>query len=320
LEKASMSTGNNGRIATHRLVADSVDTYSAALPGFTLDVVRTGAGFGPNFARATVTDDVMLASCVTGFPILGRTTVANDRVVVGLLTSTPPGSRWCEIDLEPGVMLLYGPGTEHTAVDPAGLGYIALSVTVDHLAAVGEAAELVLPNPRPGHVEIMRPTHRTVHLAGVLGSVSDPRTDTNDERLLDRGDAVHALATALSDISSARDGGDRPGGTNSRRITSACIEHADMVGGIPSIAHLCGVAHVSERRLRKAFVDTFGVPPSQYFRLRGLKRVRKQLTSQRTGLTVGATALDAGFGNLGRFAHEYARVFGELPSETLRRA
>ena len=93
-----------------------------------------------------------------------------------------------------------------------------------------------------------------------------------------------------------------------------------MVGGMPSIAQLCRVAHVSERRLRKAFVDTFGVPPSRFFRLRGLNKVRRQLTTERSGLTVGATALDAGFGNLGRFASEYSRVFGELPSETLRRA
>lgn len=142
-----MSAGDSGRIATHRLVADSVDSYSAALPSFNLDIVRTGAGFGPNFARATVIDDVMLASCTTGFPILGRTTVADDRVVVGLLTSTPQGSRWCEIDLEPGVMLLYGPGTEHSAVDPAGLGYIALSVSLDRLAASADDAELVAPTP-----------------------------------------------------------------------------------------------------------------------------------------------------------------------------
>ena len=320
LWKASMSSGNNGRIATHRLVADSVDTYSAALPGFTLDLVRTGVGFGPNFARATVNDGVMLASCVTGFPILGRTTVADDRVVVGLLTSTPPGSRWCEIDLEPGMMLLYGPGTEHSAVDPAGLGYIALSVTVDRLAAAAEAAELVLPDPRRGQVEVVRPTNRTVHLARVLGSVGDPRTDESPGRLLDRGDAVHALVKALSEIPLGRDSGDRPGSTNSRRIANACIEHVDMVGGMPSIAQLCRVAHVSERRLRKAFVDTFGVPPSRFFRLRGLNKVRRQLTTERSGLTVGATALDAGFGNLGRFASEYSRVFGELPSETLRRA
>ena len=118
---APVSRRNGGGIATHRLVANTTDEYSAALPGFTLDVVRTGAGIGPDIARATFSDDVTLASCVTGFPTLGRTTVADDRVVVGLLTSTPPRSRWCEIDLDPGMMLLYGPGTEHTASDPAGL-------------------------------------------------------------------------------------------------------------------------------------------------------------------------------------------------------
>lgn len=42
-----------GEIATHRLVANAADEYSAVLPGFTLDIVRSGAGFGPDIARAT---------------------------------------------------------------------------------------------------------------------------------------------------------------------------------------------------------------------------------------------------------------------------
>lgn len=317
-----MLKDDNDLTTTRRVVANSVEKYSAALPGFDLDVVRTGAGFGPNVAHATVTDDVMLASGVTGFPVLGRTTVADDRVVVGLLTSTPPGSRWFEIALEPGLMLLYGPGAEHTAVSPAGLAYIALSVSIDRLAATADSTELVVTMPRRGYVGIMPPTTKTVHLARLLGTVPDPLSDPSAPPLLPRGDGdtVLALANALSDGSVERAAGNRLGSINSRRITNTCIEYADMLGGIPSIAQLCGVAHVSERRLRKAFVDTFGMPPTRYLRLRGLDRVNRQLRSERSGLTVGEAALDAGFGNLGRFASDYRTAFGELPSQTRRGA
>lgn len=313
-----MHTENGSQIVTHELVADSVDAYSVALPGFHLDLVRTGVGFGPTYARASTTEDVMLASCVTQFPILGRTTVADDRVAVGLLTSTPPGSRWCEIDLEPGTMMLYGPGAEHSAVDPAGLGYIALSVSLDRLAAAADHAELVVPAPRPGTVDVMPPSNQTVHLASVLGSVGDPRVESNDGRFLIRGDAVHALAKALSSESSIRRASDRPGVVNSGRITSQCVEYAEVVGRPPSIAEMCRVTHVSERRLRKAFVDTFGMPPSRYFRLRGLTKVRSRLRAGRSDVSIGDAALDAGFRNLGRFSRDYRDVFGELPSKTLR--
>ena len=296
---APVSRRNGGGIATHRLVANTTDEYSAALPGFTLDVVRTGAGIGPDIARATFSDDVTLASCVTGFPTLGRTTVADDRVVVGLLTSTPPRSRWCEIDLDPGMMLLYGPGTEHTASDPAGLGYIALSVSLDRLAAAADAAELSVRTPQRGRVDIMPPTNRTVHLAGLLGSARHPQRETNDGPFLARGDAVHALAKAVSDHRIALPGRDRQGSVDSRQIITACIELAEAVGEPPSIAQMCGVAHVSERRLREAFVDTFGVPPSRYFRLRALGKARRRLLARCSDLTVGNAALDAASGTSG---------------------
>jgi len=317
-----MSTGNDGRTTTHRLVADSADEYSVALPGIDLDVVRTGVGFGPNVAHATVADDVMLASGVTGFPVLGRTTVADDRVIVALLTSTPPGSRWCEIDMEPGTMLLYGPGAEHTAVSPAGLAYIALSVSLDRLAATADGAQLVVTMPHRGYVDIIQPTNQSVRLARLLGTAPDPFTEAVAAPLLAQGgeDTVLALANALSDHSLGRAAGHRAGAINSRRITADCIEYAEASHQLPSIAQLCGAVHVSERRLRNAFVDTFGMPPSTYFRHRALNKVRRQLSTEPGSAAVGVIALDAGFGNLGRFSSEYRRLFGELPSQTLRKA
>ena len=106
----------------------------------------------------------------------------------------------------------------------------------------------------------------------------------------------------------------------SRRVTSGCIEHSNETGGLPSISELCAVAHVSERKLREAFVSTFGVPPGQYFRLRALDRSRTQLAAGAHDTTIGEIALAAGFKHQGRFARYYFEAFGELPSETIRRA
>jgi AraC-like DNA-binding protein len=57
-----------------------------------------------------------------------------------------------------------------------------------------------------------------------------------------------------------------------------------------------------------------------YLRSRRLELVRAELGGTgRRGGTVAEVATLAGFAHLGRFARDYQRRFGELPSETLRR-
>ena len=51
-----------------------------------------------------------------------------------------------------------------------------------------------------------------------------------------------------------------------------------------------------------------------------LARARADLEAPGRNTSVTNVAYDCGFSHLGRFAQEYARRFGESPSETLRRA
>ncbi len=88
-----------------------------------------------------------------------------------------------------------------------------------------------------------------------------------------------------------------------------------------NIAALCRMLAVSERNLRKAFHKVHGMPPHQFLRILTLSRARQALISPRgpfENVTEIATRL--GFFQLGRFSVEYRRMFGERPSETLRRA
>jgi AraC-like DNA-binding protein len=108
---------------------------------------------------------------------------------------------------------------------------------------------------------------------------------------------------------------------DSRSIVGRCVEYVDAVGSTASIPELCGRAHVSERRLRQAFVDVVGVPPITYFRCRALNRARLRLIAADVREThVTEVALDAGFSHVGRFARQYQDVFGEYPSATLASA
>jgi AraC-like DNA-binding protein len=90
-------------------------------------------------------------------------------------------------------------------------------------------------------------------------------------------------------------------------------------GSHVGIADLAAAAGASERTLRTAFKEHYGVGPARYLQLRTLHRVRRALrAADPEETTVADVLLQHGEWQRGRFAAGYRRLFGELPSETLR--
>jgi AraC-like DNA-binding protein len=77
---------------------------------------------------------------------------------------------------------------------------------------------------------------------------------------------------------------------------------------------------VSLRSLHRSFSLHRDYTAQQYLHKVRLEAVRNALTSADHGLNVSSAASAHGFTHLGRFPADYARYFGELPSETLSRA
>ncbi|MBW1757303.1 MAG: AraC family transcriptional regulator [Deltaproteobacteria bacterium] len=90
-------------------------------------------------------------------------------------------------------------------------------------------------------------------------------------------------------------------------------------GGHVGIADLAAATGVSERTLRTAFKEHYGVGPVRYLQLRILHRVRRALReADPEEANVTGVLFQHGEWQIGRFAARYRRLFGELPSETLR--
>jgi AraC family ethanolamine operon transcriptional activator len=85
------------------------------------------------------------------------------------------------------------------------------------------------------------------------------------------------------------------------------------------IAELCAAVGAPERSIHHACREYFGLPPVALLRVRRLHRARRQLLERGRATTVTATATDWGFDHLGEFAMAYRLLFGETPSQTLRR-
>lgn len=297
------------------MVADDVDAYSGALPGLQLEVIRTGVGVGPNLTRSWSGNGLAVASGRVQFPVLGRTSIADNRVVVVVVISAPPGTRWCEVDLEPGAVLVYGPGADHTAISPVGVEYSLVLVDLDVLGAVAEDLRWPFPRIDRGRVHALPPMPGPQSLAPLRDSFGDRGADIVVTRAMQDA-SMHAVLAAASTPPPARARDSRR--IDSRRIVNACVDELEMERGIPSIAMMCRAASVSERRLREAFISTFDVPPKRYWQSRLLSEARERLISGEAGSdSVQAVALDLGFNHMGRFSRQYQQQFGEQPSQTL---
>jgi AraC family ethanolamine operon transcriptional activator len=99
----------------------------------------------------------------------------------------------------------------------------------------------------------------------------------------------------------------------------ALIDASD--GGTLGVSDLCASSGASERTLRVLFKDAFGVTPTRYIRSRKLRLVHAALASAMPGgAQVSTIGRYFGFRDLGRMAADYHALFGEYPSQTLRRA
>lgn len=95
---------------------------------------------------------------------------------------------------------------------------------------------------------------------------------------------------------------------------------ADHIRDDLSIDDLATLSRVSQRTLYNIFARHKSVTPMHYIKQQKLMHVHKMLQDGEGGCrNVTEVALDFGFMHLGRFSSEYRKMFGELPSETLKK-
>jgi AraC-like DNA-binding protein len=107
-----------------------------------------------------------------------------------------------------------------------------------------------------------------------------------------------------------------------RTIIARFEEFLEVRRGQPVyLLDICKAVGVSERTLRAACQEQFGLSPTRYLWLRRMYLARRRLTNaEARPASVTEVAMANGFWELGRFAAEYRSLFGETPSMTLRRA
>lgn len=99
------------------------------------------------------------------------------------------------------------------------------------------------------------------------------------------------------------------------RARAYVLEHLDAP---VTVADLCQVLHISRRTLQTCFSEVLDTNPIHYLRAVRLAGARRSLRAAGKGESVQDIAARWGFWHLSHFAADYRRMFGELPSETMR--
>jgi transcriptional regulator GlxA family with amidase domain len=132
---------------------------------------------------------------------------------------------------------------------------------------------------------------------------------------------IRVAADVIAGTSGQRShrGGGRPTIDRDVMVQRTMMYLEQNVARVVGVGDLAGAANVSERTLRNAFAEYFGVSPSRYLQLRQLHQARHALVAaDPEETTVSSVLIEHGVWSFGRFAAKYRKLFAELPSQTLR--
>ena len=266
--------------------------------------------------------DVVVEVGDYSFPIATRGESLADRITMLAPLRRSVSGHFNGEALAPGVLHAYGEVAEVAgATGPAE--FALMCFTPQALSQKAETLGVEVDLPSRGRFRAVR-------------AVEWPRLretfDTVRRRALDpsEGTSSEFEATAISDLlvglAVRALGAENRGGTlvphtrlNSVHIAHVCEDHAARKRhhGI-TLADLCDASGASERRVRHAFHECYGMSPTAYLRIAALHEARRALlTGPPTRDAVSRAASDFGFWHLSRFAGQYRALFGESPSETL---
>lgn len=245
--------------------------------------------------------------------------VPTGRVLVSFPIDRGPSPVWGGIEIRTGEMVTFGPGQRLHALTVGACHWGTIQVPAQQLADYGRAVNgrrLLVPPAVRWRPPAARRQLRDLHRAAIR--MAEARSGAFTDLL-----GAHGLEQQLLDalIECLSEGGEEESAT-SRRHRDILARFEDLLAAEPllSLAEICAALGVSERLLRDCCKKYLGMGPSRYRHLSAMQRLYRALRSRTPdAASVAQVARRHGFRDLGRLAAAYRAVYGELPSETLRR-
>ena len=213
-------------------------------------------------------------------------------------------------------VVVLAPGSDMLAISEAGAD--ALSIHVPR-SAFRRFAGVMESDGDPDWMSSTRrltlPAVAASRLRGTIEAAIGATADSVDDLTIERRSAlsIEALASAAR---KSFIGEDRSACSERHRTLRALLEYIDQnLGNEFMITDLCRLSGKSLSTVERLFRNEVQMTPLAYIRSRRLDAVRRILTRSQPDRSIARVAFDHGFTHMGRFAGDYRRQFGILPSE-----
>lgn len=246
------------------------------------------------------------------------------RAAIGFLTeANQPAMQHCGMEVLPDDIIINNADMMHRRT-AANCDWGSMSLTPDDLDAACKAIT-GREFSKASRKHLVRPSptlmSRLLKLHGMVGQIAKTAPDLLElpevVRALEQ-ELVHAMIRCLTE-------GEfwemTAGGRRHDMIVARFEEFLEANPDKPLyLTEICAAIGVAERTLRVACEEHLGMGPIRYLSLRRMHLVRRALIrADASTATVTRLATDHGFWELGRFSVAYRELFGESPSESLRR-
>ncbi|HEY2226721.1 MAG TPA: helix-turn-helix domain-containing protein [Xanthobacteraceae bacterium] len=289
--------------------------------GFGLELIQIGRGrFTANGLQ--VQAGKALLSNVQFGPVVVQSWTAPMRSTTIAVKACNAGALWGGFPLKRSDALLIGPAAKVEIVSQPEFKFVAATFPQRDFQRVAESCGFEPPIGGSGTTVIRLPDLEAANrLRGAIeASLARALTHPSVQPAAEPGprDNLLRLIVSIAATGLRINPHDRNLG-RWRAVEHAVAAMRTQPPDTLSVSELCRAAGVSERALRKGFVERFTLAPAGFlkaFRLNGARKDLSRLASPELRITDIANKW--GFWHLGQFAGDYRVWFGELPSQTLK--
>jgi len=306
------------------VVTDDADCLARSISGWSQDYEQLKAGHFQGSLSELCFGDAQLFLEQTSHALRQVCTVPADYVWFGLPQSEDRCVRINGVAVQSGRIALHRGGTNFELVTPDALQFWGIVVKESVLMNYARQFECedwladVLGRPVLDVSEakkhaVQRNCHEILHHPRQTITLPAPLSQSLSDN------ALSALFYLFHDAKPVFD--DR----NSSRQRHRLVERADAYVRSRSdrqvtVSELCTALACSRRALQIGFQEVLGVSPHAYMRAVSLNGVRSHLKNAESAYdSVQDAAAAYGFWHMSQFAVDYRELFGERPSDTLKR-
>ena len=311
--------------SVHRLALDSFqpETLDEAVSGGALDHVQLQPGrFLGELLHAEL-DDRIFDYGAYNLPLLASGGMPAERVVLGFVASDGGGGNINGTPLTGDAIVVLAEGSElHYRLAPhtRWMGFQLSRDSLEACLIALEPASMAFPSLDSARLDQV--SQVVADAVEVLHAIEARSPDILDPAAAGQVVSESLFAAFAGSLPSADDNVDSRSATWQRRlrIVRRARDYFESHLSHPiQVTQFCDYLGASMKSVERAFSECCGANPKELLTLTRLARARRALLAAQPGeTTVAQIAIECGFFHLGRFSTNFAKLYGESPSVTLR--